>query len=42
MTDENRKLLARILRAVAAELDPSAAAKMPMPDDPPRNPPGGG
>ena len=37
-------LLARILRAIARELDPPAkAAEMPMPDDPPPNdPPGNG
>lgn len=42
----DRELWARILRAVADELDPAAEAKtrrMPMPDDPPpNNPPAGG
>lgn len=38
-----RKLLARLLRAIARKFDPPAKAMaMPMPDDPPPNPPGGG
>lgn len=37
------QMIARLLRALADRLDPPAVAPlMPMPDDPPRNPPGGG
>jgi hypothetical protein len=41
----NLDLFARILRAIADEIDPAGAKakRMPMPDDPPpNNPPAGG